>query len=74
MPDSARLVGSSPALAAAEFGATAWTTAPRFTLSCLATASDEICVSLCMCSWSCDGRPGTAHMHTQGDKTRAGNL
>ena len=43
MPDSARLVGSSPALAAAEFGATAWTTAPRFTLSCLATASDEIC-------------------------------
>ena len=44
MPDSARLVGSRPALAAAEFGATAWTTAPRFTLSCLATASDEICM------------------------------
>lgn len=40
MPESARRVGSSPALAAAEFGATAWITAPLSTLSCFVTASE----------------------------------
>ena len=43
MPERARLVGSKPALAAAELDVTAWMTAPLVILSCLATASEATC-------------------------------